>query len=72
MTKPVGQEQFERVGLAALTRHKDMQLLLLQGFATESNNKWVKTAPSINYAKLTKWLSLLGNNMNTIGIPTKR
>lgn len=39
MTKPVGQEQLERVGLAALMRHKDMQLLLLQGFATEKDNK---------------------------------
>ena len=37
MTKPVGQEQLERVGLAALMRHKDVQFLLLQEFATESN-----------------------------------
>ena len=34
ITKPVGQEQLERVGLAAVSKHMDEQFLLPQGLAT--------------------------------------
>lgn len=38
MTEPVGQEQFDRVGLAALIRQREVQFLLLHGFATGNRN----------------------------------
>lgn len=34
MTNPVGQEQFDSVGLAAVSKHKEVQFLTLQGLAT--------------------------------------
>jgi hypothetical protein len=33
MMNPVGQEQLERVGLAAVSKHREVQFLALQGLA---------------------------------------
>ena len=42
ITKPVGQEQLDRVGLRAVIRHKELtQFLLLQGLVTERTKSYI-------------------------------